>query len=404
LALGPIVLPLQAQAQSDKKLCINACKARKTDCVEAFKNQFDRRKEECRDEADRKGCKRQARRDFKGKKECKKQFRKECKKCCKEDPTVSCSEDRFAVCGDDQQDPGEKCDDGNRVEGDGCSSTCELEPFPVGVEVGTRIFTLGADSKFFTSVLPGTSLGTPTGEFVLQAGEAQPASDINPEGTARVTVDGPFFLSVDVSQLGQSARICTKIDSCEGTLYCNGGKNVDVLVELDSLAKDTDCGNVNKCGGVPEPPCCINACEGHIDNTDPVLPRTSRNTPDSTIGVNPEDSDPGAMVLTCMQATVPLKLDDNPDCTKATSYGPAQPNTYTTGKITARVRNHCPAREGERGTPPDVIPEFTREGENFTCVGWTRPGRGGALAYAIPSEEPSNVLFGDAASGAVYTD
>jgi cysteine-rich repeat protein len=33
----------------------------------------------------------------------------------------------FAVCGDGVYDPGEECDDGNREDGDGCSSLCRLE-------------------------------------------------------------------------------------------------------------------------------------------------------------------------------------------------------------------------------------------------------------------------------------
>ena len=33
-----------------------------------------------------------------------------------------------AFCGDKNQDAGEECDDGNRVDGDGCSAICMLEP------------------------------------------------------------------------------------------------------------------------------------------------------------------------------------------------------------------------------------------------------------------------------------
>jgi len=33
----------------------------------------------------------------------------------------------FSVCGDTVYDPGEECDDGNRQDGDGCSSICHLE-------------------------------------------------------------------------------------------------------------------------------------------------------------------------------------------------------------------------------------------------------------------------------------
>jgi cysteine-rich repeat protein len=33
-------------------------------------------------------------------------------------------------CGNGTLDPGEQCDDGNLIDGDGCSSTCQLEPSP----------------------------------------------------------------------------------------------------------------------------------------------------------------------------------------------------------------------------------------------------------------------------------
>ena len=31
------------------------------------------------------------------------------------------------ICGDGVLDPGERCDDGNKVNGDGCSAICEVE-------------------------------------------------------------------------------------------------------------------------------------------------------------------------------------------------------------------------------------------------------------------------------------
>jgi cysteine-rich repeat protein len=34
-----------------------------------------------------------------------------------------------ASCGDGNKDEGEECDDGNRVDGDGCDSNCTVEPF-----------------------------------------------------------------------------------------------------------------------------------------------------------------------------------------------------------------------------------------------------------------------------------
>lgn len=39
----------------------------------------------------------------------------------------SCSAEELPVCGDGQVDPGEMCDDGNPLDGDGCSASCEVE-------------------------------------------------------------------------------------------------------------------------------------------------------------------------------------------------------------------------------------------------------------------------------------
>jgi uncharacterized repeat protein (TIGR03806 family) len=49
---------------------------------------------------------------------------------CEPPGTASCTDEcetRAPFCGDGETDAGEECDDGNLTEGDGCSSTCELE-------------------------------------------------------------------------------------------------------------------------------------------------------------------------------------------------------------------------------------------------------------------------------------
>jgi len=43
-----------------------------------------------------------------------------------------CTDDPFCLCGNGQPDPGEACDDGNNADGDGCSSDCQVE---IGPEV-----------------------------------------------------------------------------------------------------------------------------------------------------------------------------------------------------------------------------------------------------------------------------
>jgi len=81
-------------------------------------------------------------------------------------PDAGCGSACAGPCGDGVVDPGEACDDGNVVGGDGCSSACALEPTPAsgvalfaGNEGANSIsrFELpsGASSTFFTGT-PGS--------------------------------------------------------------------------------------------------------------------------------------------------------------------------------------------------------------------------------------------------------
>ncbi len=47
--------------------------------------------------------------------------------CIVDDP--NCPPTQWPYCGDRNVDPGEQCDDGNNVNGDGCSATCTIEPY-----------------------------------------------------------------------------------------------------------------------------------------------------------------------------------------------------------------------------------------------------------------------------------
>jgi len=50
------------------------------------------------------------------------------------------------LCGDGNQDPGEQCDDGNNVDGDGCSAVCTTEQndIPEFTTIGAALFLAGA--------------------------------------------------------------------------------------------------------------------------------------------------------------------------------------------------------------------------------------------------------------------
>ncbi len=54
--------------------------------------------------------------------------------------SMTCEIERAPCCGDGYQDAGEACDDGNTYDGDGCSSTCQIEP-----RCGDGVMTAGEE-------------------------------------------------------------------------------------------------------------------------------------------------------------------------------------------------------------------------------------------------------------------
>jgi len=457
-ALG-IFAPSESLAAKQRSACIAGCRTLKKDCIGQFKLQFTAAKANCKKiggKADRKQCKHDLppkKAEFEvGKQECVREFTENCKQCCKQDPMEDCSNTSFVVCGDGNTTGVEGCDDSNKNDGDGCSHVCQLEArcgdgtvdedeeceadsqcladetcvrcscrpdcendldCPddedcVGGScippLGTRTFSLGEDStimsSFLSSIRPGFSLGTPAGTIDLEAG----VPDENGVATVTTPADGgPYLvkLDVDLKDLAQQFTICSKVVSCEGTLRCRGGANVDVEVQLDSLAESLTCEHVAKCHGVE--PCCDNACEGAATNPpytpeNPWTPVTSGNVPLNRIGVNPGvDSGPGAMVLTCKVAALSAPLGT--ECATA-AYEKTQDTVLTTGDNTARVVRHCPGT----GAPAAIAPEFSMTGANFDCFQWAREDSAGALAFSIPIEEPSNLFTGDGAQAGVYDD
>jgi|CZKU01.1.fsa_nt_gi fibro-slime domain-containing protein len=56
---------------------------------------------------------------------------------------AACTDATMAICGDGAVEPGEQCDDGNSVPGDGCSGVCQLEPgYVCPVQNAACVFTL----------------------------------------------------------------------------------------------------------------------------------------------------------------------------------------------------------------------------------------------------------------------
>jgi hypothetical protein len=250
---------------------------------------------------------------------------------------------------------------------------------------GSRTFALTSKSGFFSSLLP-TKSGTPAGTLVLTAG----AVDSN--GEALVTLTNAPVLIQTTLRIAKLA-LCTTLESCTGTLYCNGGVNVDVVESLDSLKAGLTCiqDGTNHCPASSSNVCCSNSCEGVLVG--------SGNPTIGTSMVNGTDSGAGALLLTCKQksATVPWPPGD---CSQADFASAVEMDEfYTTGKDTAMVLHPCAGT----GAPANEMPTFFKTGQGFDCAHWTRADGPGVLSFSIPSEEGTSIITGDGANAGLWS-
>jgi hypothetical protein len=257
-----------------------------------------------------------------------------------------------------------------------------------GPPLGSRTFTIGAASAYYSSFLPTLAVGKPAGQMVLAA------SGVDGSGHATVTVTGPFYVTIPMSLAGMT--ICSKLESCTGDLYCNGGTNVDNTQTLDSLKTDLTCiqDGTHNCPDLPTSVCCSNACEGvSVGSGNPVVPAT---------GVNATDSGAGALLLTCTQRNVTPKQVSGVNCSTQ-DYSAAAPFTqiYTTGSSTAIVRNHCAGPASSAGNKASVVPQFAKNGQDFDCTNWTLATGPGAFGFSTPAEEPSTLTPSDGAQAGI---
>ena len=260
-------------------------------------------------------------------------------------------------------------------------------PTPSGPPLGRRVFSLGSSSGFYSKLVPSRKAGTPTGTLLFDAG----VEDVS--GHATVTMaNGPSIVTT-VSAL-DGVTLCTKIESCAGTLYCNGGANVDTASQLESLAAGLTCvrDGTNSCPDAPTSLCCSNACEG--------VGRGSGNQTMRSSGVNTADSGAGSLLLMCQERVVSLPGVTGNCATADYSTAAITNELYTTGTATAQVADHCAGS----GAPANKAVVFAKTGEKFDCSSWTTENGAGGLVFAIPLEESSGDFTGDGADAGVFSD
>lgn len=284
---------------------------------------------------------------------------------------------------------------GTITAGDLTNVIANIIMFPNGcfAGLGRRSFSLGPASGFFSSLVPTLKAGAPAGTLKLDAGVP------DAEGHTMVTLAKvPVFVQTNISLGGLS--LCTKIESCSGTLNCNGGTNVDTIAQLDSLKSDLTCmrDGTNLCPDAAGNLCCSNACEG--------VGVGSGNQPARTGGVNPTvDSGAGSMLLMCQERIVSIPLPPPPaapsDCALVDYSNAAETmELYTTGTSTAKVINFCAGT----GAAANKAVTFFKTGQNFDCANWTHEDGVGVLAFSIPSEEGSDLFTGDGANAGLFSD
>jgi hypothetical protein len=255
-----------------------------------------------------------------------------------------------------------------------------------GPPLGARVFSLGAASGFFSSLVPSLKAGTPAGTLMLDAG------GMDAMGHATVTLtNAPVFVTTSIALGGLT--LCTRIDSCTGTLYCDGGANVDTLASLESLASGLTCvrDGTHSCPATSTF-CCSNSCEGvGVGSGNPTI-RTS--------GVNTTDSGPGSALLMCQERIVSVNMVGADCSTVDYSTASVTDELLTTGTSTAKVTDHCAGS----GAPATKAVTFGKTGENFNCAQWTTENGPGGFAFSIPSEEGSAQFTGDGANAGIYSD
>lgn len=152
---------------------------------------------------------------------------------------------RPAACGNGVLDGGEECDDGNAAAGDGCSTSCGLEPVPPAVDAcpgGTLPLVAGAGGTYtgvvsastsglMSDYKPKTAQGGCSTSYSAKDAVYAVTSPIS--GLLKATVAGTFD-SMIYARTGCSSDTTTFVDlACAGSVDGNGVETVSVPVEAN---------------------------------------------------------------------------------------------------------------------------------------------------------------------------
>src|SRR5881396_259522 len=205
---------------------------------------------------------------------------------------------KASICGNGFLDPGEQCDDGNTLDGDCCSSTCQFEP--AGAPCASPTPCLTATTCDGAGVCGG---GTPT-LAACNDGNACTTADTCAGG---VCVGGPALNC-------NAGHVCTAA-ACDPATGCLNTPNTAPCTDGNACTTaDTCAGGV--CVGGPAPNCN----DGNVCTTDTCDPATGRvNTPNTLPcdDLNPCTSGDTCAAGACVGTPNTQGCDDGNACTTA---------------------------------------------------------------------------------------
>ncbi|MBW2390036.1 MAG: hypothetical protein JRG89_16625 [Deltaproteobacteria bacterium] len=171
-------------------------------------------------------------------------------------------------CGDGDIDPGEQCDDGNRGDGDCCSSTCQFEPASGACDSGDAC-TSGETCDGGGICGNGSGTNCDDGLFCSGPETCDPVFLCQP-GIPPVVDDG-VGCTLDSCDEGNDLVLhIPNHASCDNNVFCDGTETCDVI--FDCLT-----GSGDPCVGIPATPLCEESLDicvecfsgGDCDDLDP---------------------------------------------------------------------------------------------------------------------------------------